>query len=144
MKRRANKPRNFNFLFAKYAVFIEVLRRGWVPQDLFFEGGPDFVAFKGSELRRFKVRYATPGDAGYVFSAGGEQTRSFYELVEGCDVLVLVCLSGNNEPAGFYVFSGEDAPKTKMFLHPTRGPFPKYAGFYENWAVLESPVETVG
>ncbi len=144
MKQRENKPRNLGFLFAKYAVFLELLRRGWVPQDLFFEGGPDFVAFKGRTMRRFKVRYATWGDSGFVFSAGGKQTKSFHELVGGCDILVLVCLLNNNEPAGVYVFPSADAPKTKMFLHPIGGPFPKYAGFYGDWGILEFPVETMG
>ncbi len=144
MRQHENNPRSTRFLFSKYAVFLEVLRRGWVPQDVFFDGGPDFVAFRGRRMRRFKVRYATRGDSGYVFSAGGKQTRDFYELSVGCDVLVLVCLFDNNEPAGFYIFPSADAPKTKMFLHPTKGPFPKYAAFYGGWGVLGSPVETVG
>ncbi len=123
------KNRNLGFLLAKYTVFLELLSENWVPQDLFFDGGPDFVALKGNRMVRFKVRYATKGDNGYLFAAGGEQTKTFHELAEGCDYLVFVCLLGR-EPAGFYTFPRSSAPKAKTFFHPAEGPGLKYRSFF--------------
>ncbi|MFH0889617.1 MAG: hypothetical protein V1836_00545 [Candidatus Aenigmatarchaeota archaeon] len=123
------KNRNLGFLLSKYLVFLELLSCGWAPQDLFFDGGPDFIALKGDRLLRFKVRYSTKNNKGFLFAAGGEQAKTFYELAEGCDYLVFVCLLGS-EAAGFYVFPRDSTPKAKTFFHPADGPYPKYREFY--------------
>ncbi len=130
------KNRNQAFLIAKNHVSLKLLLNGWFVQDLFFEGGPDLVAIKNHETARVKVRYATKSDTGYVFSAGGQQKNSFYELAEGTDFLIFVCMD-KNEPAGFYVFPHNKTPKTKAFLHPKDGPFPNYREFYGNWKALQ-------
>ena len=134
------KIRNLFFLIAKHNTFLQLLYRGWVPQDLFFEGGPDFIALKGSKLLRFKIRYATKGDSGFIFSVGAKQTKNFLELAVGSDFLVFVCLE-KKAAVGFYIFPKEHLPKSKTFLHPKTNPFPKYVSFYNNWRPLEVPME---
>ena len=128
------KQRSLGFMLAKNHVSLQLLLNGWVVQDLFFEGGPDLIAIKKHAMIRIKVRYATKSDAGYVFSSGGQQNKTFYELSEGTDFLVLVCTKAD-QPTGFYVFPHDKTPKTKAFLHPTEGPFPKYREFFCNQAL---------
>ncbi|MBI4167834.1 MAG: hypothetical protein HY515_02655 [Candidatus Aenigmarchaeota archaeon] len=130
------KGRNLGFLVAKNHASLQLLLNDWFVQDLFFEGGPDLIAIRNHELVKVKVRYATKSDTGYVFSAGGQQKNSFYELAKGSDFLVFVCMD-KNEPAGFYIFPYDKTPKTKSFLHPKNGPFPKYKKFYDNWETLQ-------
>ncbi len=130
------KKRNLDFLIAKNHVSLQLLLNGWFVQDLFFEGGPDLVAIRNHETARIKVRYATKNDVGYVFSAGGQQENSFYELAGGSDFLVLVCMD-KNEPTGFYIFPHNKIPKAKAFLHPAKGPFPKYREFFGAWKALQ-------
>ena len=130
------KVRNLQFLIAKNHVALQLLLNGWFAQDLFFEGGPDLVGIRNREIARIKIRYATKSDVGYIFSAGGRQENSFYELAEGSDFLVLICMD-KNEPTGFYVFPRNKTPKVKAFLHTTNGPFPKYKEFFGNWKQLQ-------
>src|SRR3989338_8410199 len=117
------KHRNLDFMIAKNHAGLQLLLRGWVVQDLFFEGGPDLIAARKHHMLRVKVRYATKGDAGYVFSSGGLHEKTFFEVCEGSDVIVLVCLGGDKNAAGFYVFARDVSPKAKTFLHPVAGPF---------------------
>ncbi len=131
------KQRNHDFMIAKNHVGLRLLLRGWVVQDLFFEGGPDLMAAKKHDMIRVKVRYATRGDSGHVFSSGGAQEKTFFEVCEGSDVLVLVCLDSDKNADGFYVFPRDASPKAKAFLHPVSGPFPKYKEFYNNWNALQ-------
>lgn len=131
------KSRNLNFLIAKNHVSLKLLLDGWFVQDSYYEGGPDLVAFKNNALARIKVRYATQGDAGCVFSAGGQQENTFHDLVAGSEYLVLVCFGEGLQPNGFYVFPTGKAPKAKTLFHPASGPFPKYADFYNNWGAIQ-------
>ena len=131
------KERNLVFLIAKNHVSLQMLLNGWFVQDLFFEGGPDLVAIKGHVTARIKIRYATKSDAGYTFSSGGQQNKTFFELAEGSDFFVFVCVGKNRQPTGFYVFPHSKTPKVKAFLHTIGGPFPKYREFYDNWKALE-------
>ncbi|MBI4177292.1 MAG: hypothetical protein HY516_02900 [Candidatus Aenigmarchaeota archaeon] len=124
-------------MIAKNHVSLKLLLGGWFVQDLFYEGGPDLVAAGKNTMIRIKVRYATKGDAGYVFSVGGQQESTFHGLVGGCEYLVLVCLDDGLQAAGFYVFPASDAPKAKTLFHPTKGPFPKYAEFYDGWNLVQ-------
>ena len=137
------KKKSQPFLVAKYHVFLHLLSAGWIPHDLFFAGGPDFVAMLGARFLRLKIRYSVRGNSGFVFSVGSKQTKSFFELVGGCDFLIFVCLD-KGSPVGFYIFPKEHAPKTKTFLHPITGPFPKYRVFYDSWRQLTVPVEKRG
>ncbi|MBI2085039.1 MAG: hypothetical protein HYT71_00835 [Candidatus Aenigmarchaeota archaeon] len=131
------KHRNQDFMIAKNHVSLQMLLRGWIIQDLFFEGGPDLIAAKKHDMIRIKVRYATAGDGGHVFSAGGLQEKIFFEVCEGSDLLVLVCMDDDKNASGFYIFNRDESPKAKTFLHPPKGPFPKYRGFYNNWKPLQ-------
>ncbi len=131
------KQRNHDFMIAKNHVSLQLLMRGWLVQEIFFEGGPDLIAAKKHDLARIKVRYGTGGDNGYVFSAGGLQEKTFFEVCEGSDLLILVCMDDDKTTSGFYVFNRNESPKAKTFLHPANGPFPKYKEFYNNWNALQ-------
>ncbi|MBI1971947.1 MAG: hypothetical protein HYS53_01460, partial [Candidatus Aenigmarchaeota archaeon] len=129
-----NRPQTF--LIAKAHATLQLLLNGWAVQDVLFEGGPDLVAMRGREMVRVKTRYATKSDTGYVFSSGGRHKKTFFELSDSSDFLILVCINAN-QPAGFYVFPHDRAPKAKAFLHSENGPFPKYKEFFGNWKPLQ-------
>ncbi|MBI3413303.1 MAG: hypothetical protein HY051_04440 [Candidatus Aenigmarchaeota archaeon] len=131
------KQRNMVFLIAKNHVCLQLLINDWVPYDASVEGGPDVLAVRGEDIIRLKVRYSVLGSGGYVFSSGGRQDKTFYQLSEGNDFLILLCLGERREPAGFYLFPVKKAPKSKTFFHPEAGPYPKYREFFGSWRALD-------